>query len=480
MNIQTPRFSRWRALGAIPFVLAFVLAFFLGPQTIDSQYVSAGELALLSVIGILLMLAAPRWLLIPTGLVMFAVFPPLAGVGFYHAPNWAVFFVALCFYGSIAATAGAAIGGLGSMARGIVRRINRLSPMTSRVRAAAGVSLTLLLVISPVPSVSAAAVGAVNLGGVINTSARDAEPSFTADGRTMYFNCHSTQICVSHLTGTWETGRWSTPQTIGSPISTAYEEVEPLINPAGDQLYITSNRPFGSGAGMPGLSLYVMALWLVGWMTDAYRVSLFGGLGHEKVWVSHLLGGSWSTPENLNNVAGQPPMNGPFNNHCLFVSQDANEAFWTSDRPGGFGQNDIWTSRRINGRWTAPTNLGPTVNSAANEHHAMLGPEGNSLYVTSDRAGGHGGEDIYVSKRGADDNWSALVDLPSPINGPGNDRCPVLTPDNRIFVFDSDRSGGYGSKDLWWVYFSQVSPNGMRDSWTTLSARADEPRPVGA
>lgn len=85
----------------------------------------------------------------------------------------------------------------------------------------------------------------VNLGSSINTRLREAEPSFTADGRTMYFNCYDADICVSHLIGTWEEGNWTTPEKLGAPISTGYFEVEPLISADGDKLYFLSNRPAG-------------------------------------------------------------------------------------------------------------------------------------------------------------------------------------------------------------------------------------------
>jgi hypothetical protein len=63
----------------------------------------------------------------------------------------------------------------------------------------------------------------VSMGSVINTAHRETEPSFTAEGRTMYFNCNSGDICVSHLIGTWEEGNWTPPERIGAPISTEYE-----------------------------------------------------------------------------------------------------------------------------------------------------------------------------------------------------------------------------------------------------------------
>ena len=61
---------------------------------------------------------------------------------------------------------------------------------------------------------------AMNMGSSIDTQSREAEPSFTADGRTMYFNCHNVDICVSHLVGTWEEGNSTPPELVGAPIST--------------------------------------------------------------------------------------------------------------------------------------------------------------------------------------------------------------------------------------------------------------------
>src|SRR5262249_5862200 len=120
---------------------------------------------------------------------------------------------------------------------------------------------------------------AVNLGPIINTAHREAGPTFTADGRTMDYNCNDYYIWVNHLSGTWEQGRWTTPQIVGLPISTDYAEVEPQINAAADQLYFNSLRPFGSGQGLPGLSLYVEAVGLLSQMTtDNLGISLFGGL----------------------------------------------------------------------------------------------------------------------------------------------------------------------------------------------------------
>ncbi len=268
----------------------------------------------------------------------------------------------------------------------------------------------------------------VNLGPVINTKLRDVEPSFTADGKTMYFNCQmrpgpaGNDICVSRLIGTLENGRWTTPEIVAPGVisRTDTSEVEPLISADGKTLHFQSrNRP--------------------------------GGLGDRDIWYSENVDGVWQSPKNLG-----PPFNTAFNDHCLFFSADGNEAFWTSTRPGGYGGNDIWTSRKVNGVWQPAVNLGPNVNSPHSDHHSILSPDGKSLYVTSGRPGGLGGEDIYVTTRDHTGAWGPLVNLGPLVNSDKDDRCPTLTPDSRVFLFDSERSGGHGGKDIWWVYYDQI------------------------
>ena len=265
--------------------------------------------------------------------------------------------------------------------------------------------------------------GLTNLGPVINSAARDAEPTFTADGATMYFNCFDraetpgSDICVSHLRG----GEWTEPEVVGAPISTPeYTEVEPLLSPDGNQLYIMSNRP--------------------------------GGEGGMDIWVSEKVNGEWTELKNLG-----APINSPDMDHCLyFAGEDWDTAYWTSTRAGGYGGNDIWMAKRVDGVWQEALNLGPAVNSAASEHHSLPSPDGTSLYVSSDRAGGLGGEDIYVTSLQPDGTWGELINLGPTVNSDQHDRCPAFTPDFEVFLFDSERAGGYGDKDLWAVRYETV------------------------
>ena len=262
----------------------------------------------------------------------------------------------------------------------------------------------------------------VNLGPVINSAARDAEPTFTADGQTMYFNCfdregeEGSDICVSHLEGE----DWGEPSIVWEVSTREHLEVEPLLSPDGQQLYIMSNRP--------------------------------GGKGGMDIWVSDYVDGKWSSPTNLD-----APINSAYADHCLYFSGDDWEiAYWTSTRPGGFGGNDIWTSERVDGVWQEAKNLGPNINTAASEHHSLPSPDGKSLYITTTREDGFGGEDIFVTTRGADGNWSELTNLGAQVNSDQHDRCPAFSPNFQTFFFDSERSGGFGDKDLWSLPFSAI------------------------
>lgn len=117
----------FRSLMAAPFVVAFLLTLALGPATVDSKYISFGWLALVSLVVLVLMVAAPDWLLIPLGLVTFLIFPALAGVGFYFAPAWAVPPAAVVLYGSALASAAAMVTGLVKSYRRLLRGRRRVA-----------------------------------------------------------------------------------------------------------------------------------------------------------------------------------------------------------------------------------------------------------------------------------------------------------------------------------------------------------------
>jgi hypothetical protein len=130
--------------------------------------------------------------------------------------------------------------------------------------------------------------------------------------------------------------------------------------------------------------------------------------------------------------------------------------FFASDRPGGFGLQDIWASWRPQTHddfgWQAPVNLGLNVNTAFDDNASGYFENDNGgapqLYFGSNRPGGVGNEDIYMSELQADGSWgpsSAVAGLASP----ANDSRPTLRHDGLEIFFFSSRAGGLGGVDLY-------------------------------
>jgi hypothetical protein len=100
--------------------------------------------------------------------------------------------------------------------------------------------------------------------------------------------------------------------------------------------------------------------------------------------------------------------------------------------------------------WSEPVSLGPVVNSASRELGPELSPDGLSLVFGSDRAGGLGGIDLWVSRRACHScPWQAPVNLGPNINSSTADGAPGFSPDGHLLFFSSARDGGQGGEDIW-------------------------------
>ncbi len=229
----------------------------------------------------------------------------------------------------------------------------------------------------------------------------------------------------------------------------------------------------------------------------------------------------FSTPKNLGRV-----VNSPLADEAFCISADGLELCFWSDRPGGHGDNDIWITKRIaiDGNWGAPMNpgtsdntldrkifsslspnglelyfsdwrsyrvtgvmtqdlwvrtrarisdpwgdsvkLGPPVNSASGEALPYVSSDGLSLYFTSNRPGGLGGTDIWVTTRPSIlAPWTEPINLGPPVNSSYHDGSPRLSEDGSTLYFYSSRPGGYGDTDLWQVAVeSMVGSGGVANS----------------
>jgi len=100
--------------------------------------------------------------------------------------------------------------------------------------------------------------------------------------------------------------------------------------------------------------------------------------------------------------------------------------------------------------WSEPINLGPLVNSTALDRGPAISKDELSLYFASNRLDSIGGEDIYVSQRETrDDEWGPAMNLGPIINTTANEMVPAFSRDGHLLFFASNRPGGLGGVDIW-------------------------------
>jgi serine/threonine protein kinase/Tol biopolymer transport system component/Tfp pilus assembly protein PilF len=169
-----------------------------------------------------------------------------------------------------------------------------------------------------------------------------------------------------------------------------------------------------------------------------------GGQGGADLWVltRASVEDAWGPPENLG-----PIVNTASNDLGASITVDGLELYFFSNRPGGYGNIDIYVTKRATrtSPWGPATNLGPEVNGSFPDQWPMVSPDGLELYLSSNRPGGLGGPDIYVSKRATtQDPWGDPANLGPAVNSPSAELITRLSPDGLLLFFSSDRPGGFG------------------------------------
>jgi len=164
------------------------------------------------------------------------------------------------------------------------------------------------------------------------------------------------------------------------------------------------------------------------------------------IFVSHLNGFQWSKPERLG-----PNINTPYWEGSCSLTADGNTLYFASERPGGIGGRDIYVSKKMpNGTWGVAKNLGRNINTDLNEDAPFIHPDGVTLFFSSEGWNSMGGSDIFYSTfNPKDSTWGIPVNLGYPINSPDDDRYYVLNGDGSMGYFSSNRKGGQGQQDLY-------------------------------
>jgi Tol biopolymer transport system component len=176
---------------------------------------------------------------------------------------------------------------------------------------------------------------------------------------------------------------------------------------------------------------------------------LGGGQGGFDLWVLKRAApeAAWDFPENLG-----PIVNSPHFEASASISGDGLELYFDSTRPKGRGNNDLYVTRRATrtSLWDPPTNLGARLNSTYIDAAPSVSSDGRELYFSSDRSGGYGLGDLYVSTRATtQDPWGDPVNLGPALNSPFHEEVPRISQDGLLLLFQSSRPGGFGIVDLW-------------------------------
>ena len=167
---------------------------------------------------------------------------------------------------------------------------------------------------------------------------------------------------------------------------------------------------------------------------------------------------AWSTAQNLGGN-----INTTASEVCPFIAPDNLSFFFASDRAGGAGGFDLLVSTRANANalWGMPVNLGTNINTSGGELCPTVIPGGLAMYFISDKPGGCGGNDIYVSQRmNNQGEWGPAVNLGCQLNSPQSEMSPSVFTDaggTTYLYFSSNRPGGPGMTD---IYVSALQSNG--------------------
>lgn len=259
---------------------------------------------------------------------------------------------------------------------------------------------------------------------------------------------------------------------MGEAVNTEFAEYAPVVAPDLSYLIFTSRRPGSTGGkkdltGQPYEDIYIAdydvktetlsnvrkaegevnsdgheASISVSW--DGNTLFIYkDDKGDGNIYMSTKIAGSWGP-----SVKMPAPINTKHYENHAFLSPDGNQLYFVSNRPGGLGGKDIWVSKKNGEKWEEPVNMGSRINTPYNEDSPVLLSDGKTLYFSSQGHENMGGYDIFVTTF---DNgqWSTPVNLAYPINTSADDVFFVPTLDGTQAYFSTIRENGFGNQDIY-------------------------------
>jgi hypothetical protein len=265
---------------------------------------------------------------------------------------------------------------------------------------------------------------------IVSTERRELNLAWLPDGRAAFFSrdrgARGTVVMMTAVEG----GRWTRPEP--APFSRGgHSDVDMFVTPDGRQIYFCSDRP------LPGTPPPAQA---------AAAPSASGSSppppSRSAIWVVGRTAAGWGEPAWIG-----PAITSGVEDYYPTLTRDGT-LYFSSNRPGGLGENDVYRSRRVDGTWTAPENLGRPVSSEFREFDPFVAPDESYLIFASTRPGGLGNADLYISFRGADGAWGEPKNMGPAVNSSAADYTPMLSPDGKYLFFTSSREG---QDDIYWV-----------------------------
>ena len=299
-----------------------------------------------------------------------------------------------------------------------------------------------------------------NLGQNINSKGGDYAPSISADGKTMIFTSRRADTKGGGVDeggdfkyfediyiAEWDSAdqMWDKARPIEGKLNTDGHDASLSISPDGQRVFIYRNDG------------------------GAYIGDIF-------ISKKRLSSGTWGIPRAM-----EKPINTSYFESSACLSADGNKLYFISEREGkktgAQGKGDIYVSERITKTtWGEPKNLGPVINSVADEISVFIHPDGKTLFFSSNGHLSIGGLDIFMSKLQDDGSWSKPENLGAPINTIGDDVHFIMSVDGKTAHYSSVKKGGMGERDIYKIDMTDypILSDGVATNLTILKGTVKE------
>ncbi|MBW6483250.1 MAG: OmpA family protein [Vicingaceae bacterium] len=265
----------------------------------------------------------------------------------------------------------------------------------------------------------------------------------------------------------------------GGVVNSKYPEYGAIINADESVMMFTSRRNTSTGADKQpaGTSFYDEDIFITKkvngkWTTpenmgspintedhdattavapDAQSMIMYlGSKGNGDLYECKLVGNTWSKPKALNKN-----INTKYHESSASYSSDGKTLYFVSNKEGGFGNHDIYVTHwdEKTKDWGVATNLGSKINTKYNEEAVLIHPDGKTLYFSSQGHKSMGGYDIFVSTLNDNGTWNEPENIGYPINTVDDDVFFVINSSGRRGYYSSFKADGYGEKDIYLITF---------------------------